>query len=259
MRGGLVGCTGCAGNAPTPTDAGCVIDRAGAFGAATPAASETWGVLIEGRRLDVVVADAAIDTGGAEAAVVRVGGAGTVSRRVVGLRESLVDAERDGPSRDATSSDLSTDFDELSTEGPGAGTSGRAGMGGGSELLKDVLNMPVCGGSARVSSGGTPAVFARYSPNSYLSAQRECVVAAARGWGLTSNELLELAVPLRVFKVRRRRVPDFVGVVDGICSDIADLFHVLYGRKGMEAMSTECNTPGEGWDANFDLFASPRV
>ena len=69
--------------------------------------------------------------------------------------------------------------------------------------------------------------------NYVISSSREFILVR------TSNILLKLAVPLRVFKVRRRRVPDFVGVVDGICSDITDLFHVLCGRKEKEVMSTE--------------------
>ena len=53
--------------------------------------------------------------------------AGAVSLRTEGPRESLLDADREGPSNEATTSERSTDLEEPRTEGPdgGAGTLAR--------------------------------------------------------------------------------------------------------------------------------------
>lgn len=44
---------------------------------------------------------------------------------------------------------------------------------------------------------------------------------------LTSNILLEVTIPFLFDHVRRRRVPDLIGIIDGIRLDVSHLFHGL--------------------------------
>ena len=165
VLGGLVGIVSCAGTAPI------VKDLAGTPGAAGGTDNDACGVLMEGSMVCVGAAGGGAGTGGAEAATGLGGGAGgAVSLRVVELRDSLLDAEREGPRRDATTSERSMDLEELSTEGPELGY-----PPAGAELLKVVGNgeLEVGGGAARVSARVFGPVFARYNPNSYLSVGHE--------------------------------------------------------------------------------------